>query len=327
MPVLIKRPLSRENSPTTMNEAAMDKRIASHGDLHESHPPARTGSALLPQCGNVKCRSGWLKLWRSRQSPVLEGKWACSEACMQEIVRAAVLREAGELNSNNSQKVAHQHRVPLGLVLLSRGVITQEQLRKALEAQRKAGEGRLGEWLIRQKVADEEQVTRALSAQWNCPVLTGAPHDPALMASAFPRLLIDSAGAVPLRLAGRELLYVAFEDKIDRCLLLAVEQMLGLKVEAGVLRESDFCRVQQDALRASFPKTRLLEAASMRGLVHAITSTVEERKAVRSQIVRVHDYYWLRIWRNPLVTGDRRVLPAVEEVEDLVCSIAASAIG
>lgn len=268
-----------------------------------------------------------MKLWRSRQSPVLEGNWACSAACMQEIVRAAILREAGELSSHSSQKVAHQHRVPMGLVLLSRGIITQEQLRKSLEAQKKAGTGRLGEWLIRQNAADEEQVTRALSAQWNCPVLTGAPHDPALMASAFPRLLIDSVGAVPLRLAGRELLYVAFEDKIDRCLVLAVEQMLGLKVEAGVLRESDFRHVQQDALRAAFPKTRLLEAANMRGLVHAITSMIEERKAVRSQIVRVHDYYWLRIWRNPPVTGDRRVLPAVEDVEDLVCSIAASAIG
>jgi hypothetical protein len=261
-----------------------------------------------------------MKLWRSRQSPVLEGKWACSQACMQEIAQAAILRETGE---TNSPRTAHQHRVPLGLVLLSRGVITQEQLRKGLEAQKKAGTGRLGEWLIRQKAADEEQVTRALSAQWNCPVLMGAPHDPVAMAPAFPRLLIDSFGAVPLRLAGRELLYVAFEDRIDRCLVLAVERMLGLKVEAGVLRESEFRRVQQDVLHAPFPKTRLLEAANMRGLIHAFTAMLEERKAMRSQIVRVHDYYWLRIWRHPAVTEGSRVLPATEEVEDMVCSLAA----
>jgi hypothetical protein len=210
------------------------------------------------------------------------------------------------------------------LVLLSRGVITQEQLRKALEAQRKAGTGRLGEWLIRQKAVNEEHVTRALSAQWNCPVLTGVSYDPVVMAPAFPRLLIDSFGAVPLRLAGRELLYVAFEDRIDRCLLLAVERMLGLKVEAGLLRESEFRQVQQDVLRAPFPRTRLLEAANMRGLVHAFTSMLEERKAVRSQIVRVHDYYWLRIWRSPDATEDRRALPAAEDVEDMVCSLAAS---
>lgn len=316
MPVLMKRSLDRLNLQRTAKEAA------AHSDLSGPLESAGTSAALLPQCGNPKCRSGWMKLWRSRQSPVLEGKWACSQACMQEMVQAAILREAGELNSHPPQRVVHQHRVPLGLVLLSRGVITQEQLRKALEEQRKAGTGRLGGWLIRRKAVDEEQVTRALSAQWNCPVLTGSPHDPVAMAPAFPRLLIDSFGAVPLRLAGRDLLYVAFEDSMDRCLVLAVERMLGLKVEAGLLNESEFRRVQQEVLRAPFPKTRLLEAANMRGLVHAFTSMLEERKAVRSQIVRVHDYYWLRIWRNPAATEGRGSVPAAEDVEDMVCSLA-----
>jgi hypothetical protein len=96
-----------------------------------------------------------------------------------------------------------------------------------------------------------------------------------------------------------------------------------LKVEAGVLRDSEFRRAQQDVLRAGFPKVRLLEAANMRGLIHVFTAMLEERKAVRSQIVRVHDYYWLRIWRNPEVTEGSRVLPATEDVEDMVCSLAA----
>lgn len=308
MPVLMKRSASRENDDVVLN-------------LSSFPAPAKTVSALLPQCGNVKCRSGWMKLWRSRQSPALEGRWACSQTCMREIAQAAIQREAAEQNPHSLQKAVHQHRVPLGLVLLSRGVITHEQLRKALDAQRKSGAGRLGEWLIRQNAADEEQVARGLSAQWNCPVLTGVPHDPAAMASALPRLLIDSFGVVPLRQAGRELVYVAFEDRIDRSVVLAIERMLGLKVETGVLRDSEFCRARKDALHASFPKTRLLEAANVRGLVHAVTAMLEERKAVRSQIVRVHDYYWLRIWRNPAAAGHGMALPAAGEVEDMVCSI------
>jgi hypothetical protein len=319
MPVLTKRLVGGDDLQATPRRDATGKHIPAHGDFPDHHESGKTASALLPHCGNAKCRSGWMKLWRSRQSPVLEGKWACSQACMQEIAKAAILREAKEHNSQGPQKAAHQHRIPLGLVLLSRGVITQEQLRKALEAQKQAGTGRLGEWLIRQKAVDEEQITRALSAQWNCPVLMGTPHDPVAMAPAFPRLLVDSFGAVPLRLAGRELLYVAFEDRIDRCLALAVERMLGLRVEAGVLRESEFRRVQQDLLRAPFPKTRLLEAANMRGLIHAVTAMIEERKAVHSQIVRVYDYFWLRIWRNP---RGSRALPAAEDVEDMVCSLA-----
>jgi len=263
-----------------------------------------------------------MKLWRSRQTPVFEGKWACSLACMQEIVQAAILREAVEADSSISQKAVHQHRVPLGLVLLSRGSITQDQLRKGLEAQKSSGTGRLGEWLVRQKAVDEEQVARALSAQWNCPVLPCTPHDPVAMAFILPRLLIDSFGIAPLRIAGRELLYVAFEDRIDRSVVLAVERMLGIRVEAGVLLDSEFRHVQQEALRAPFPKARLLEAASLRGLVHAFTSMIEERKAALSQIVRIRDYYWLRIWRTLGEIENRRILHGIEDIEDTVCSIA-----
>jgi len=237
---------------------------------------------------------------------------------MREIVQAAILREVG---GPNASRPSHQHRVPIGLVLLSRDVITQEQLRKALEAQKKIGAGRLGEWLVRQNASDERQVARALSAQWNCPMLAGSPHDPAAMAPAFPRLLIDSFGAVPLRVAGSEILYVAFEDRIDRCLVLAIERMLGLKVEAGVLRDSEFAQARQDILRATFPKTRLLEVANLRGLVHAVTAVLEERKPSCSRILRVGDYFWLRIWCRAAVSEGRSALPAVEDVEDLVCSL------
>lgn len=282
--------------------------------------PAKAAAEFLRQCGNQKCRSGWMKLWRSRQGPVLDGEWACSPACMREIVHAAVSREAGE---RTVSPTAHQHRVPFGLVLLSRGIITQEQLKKALDAQRKAGVGRLGEWLLRQKAIDEEHIAHALSAQWNCPVLTGVSHDCAAMSSAFPRLLVDTFGAIPIRMAGRAILYVAFEDRIDRCLVLAIERMLDLKVEPGVLRDSEFSLARQAILRAPFPKTRLLEVADMRGLVHAVAAVLEERKPARSRILRAGDYFWLRMWRIPAATGGRTGLPAAENVEDLVCSLAA----
>lgn len=311
MPLLIKRPTDREAAILAgANGPAPGPGFPTSG---------KAVSELLPQCGNRKCRSGWMKLWRGRQGPVLDGEWACSPACMWEIAQAAVLREAGEPNTS---RPGHQHRVPIGLVLLSRGVITQEQLRKALDAQRKERAGKLGEWLVRQKAIDEAHVARALSAQWNCPVLAGGPYNPVAMAPAFPRLLIDSLGAVPLRTAGREILYVAFEDKIDRCLVLAIERMLGLKVEAGVLRDAEFAQARQAILRAPFPKTRLLEVANMRGLVHAVTTELEERKPSGSRILRVGDHFWLRIWRRAAASEGRNVLPAAEDVEDLVCSLA-----
>jgi hypothetical protein len=320
MPVLMRRPFGGRESEELGARSIANGDAVSRGDLLP-FAQAAAASTFLPHCRNTKCKSGWMKLWRSRQAPILEGMWACSAACMQELVQTAVLREMSE---RSAQNVVHKHRVPLGLVLLSRGWITQEQLKCAVEAQKKAGSGRLGEWLIKQKAVGEDQITRALGAQWNCPVLSSDSFEPVTMAAMFPRLLMDSLNVIPLRLAGRHLLYVAFEERIDRCLVLSVERMLGLKVEAGVLPASEFRRRQGEILRASFPKARLLEAMNMRGLVHAFTGMMEENKPVQAKIVRVHDYFWLRLWRNPMATEDSKTLPGIPDVEDMVCALAAT---
>ncbi|HEX3437214.1 MAG TPA: hypothetical protein VHT24_10650 [Pseudacidobacterium sp.] len=258
-----------------------------------------------------------MRLWRGREFPVFEGKWACSPACLQQMLEAAVLRE---VHDGNEAPVMHQHRVPLGLMLLSQGHITHEQLRAALEHQKKPGSGRLGEWLVRQKIIDEDRVVRALGAQWGCPVLSAEQFNPSAMVPVLPRLLADSYGALPLRLAGRHLLYIAFENRIDPCVTFALERISGLKVEACLVRDSEFRRSHAELLRASFPKTRLLEASSLRGVALAMTAMIEERKPVKARLVRMHNYFWLRLWCNSAVEEAINPLPAVDEVEDMICS-------
>lgn len=314
MPVLMRWPLRQER-----REPAPEASLPPEGAAG-----AQASPALLPACGNVRCQSGWMKLWRKRHIPLFEGKWACSPACMQEMVKSALQREMAARSETPS---FHQHRVPLGLLLLSQGAITREQLKRALAAQRQSHSGRLGEWLVTHGAADEDRITRALGAQWNCPVLPAEQYDPSGMAAVLPRLLVDGCGALPFRLAGRSLLYVAFESKIDRCMMLAMEQMTGLKVEAGLLHGSAFRRLRQEALRAAFPKTRLLEAAHLRGLAVTMANMIEERKPVQARIVRVHDYFWLRLWHALPGTEGRKALPSLDEVEDMVCSLQAGGNG
>ena len=75
------------------------------------------------------------------------------------------------------QNAAASHRVPLGLLLLSRQQLTAAQLRTALEAQRAAGQGKIGEWLRQLGFVTELQVTAALARQWSCPVLITGPGE------------------------------------------------------------------------------------------------------------------------------------------------------
>jgi hypothetical protein len=204
--------------------------------------------------------------------------------------------------------------------MLEQGWITSEQLRKALSAQRAAGQGRVGDWLVREHGVAEHLVTRALGLQWSCPVLPLEHHDPRTMASVLPRLFIEAFGALPLRVAAGQILYLGFEERPDPVVTLAVERMLGFRVEAGLVRGAQFRPAFERMLSASYPRTELVEAASESPLVRVLTKAVERYKPAESRLVRVHDCLWLRMWKSPQST----VAPAITEAEDVICSLAAS---
>lgn len=177
---------------------------------------------------------------------------------------------------------------------------------------------RLGEWLLESGVLREPALTRALSVQWNCPVFSLEAFRPADTSAALPRFLADACGAVPVRALGEKLLYLASPDRVDRSLSYAVERMTGLRVVAGIARDSEFRSARQRYLATEGPPARYLEAASFRVLVRSLAQWVETHQPVESRLVRVHGFYWLRIWhRGP----ERAGLPPCSAVEDTLAVV------
>jgi hypothetical protein len=301
MPVLMRPRISRQ----------ADAAVGAAGRAAAGHP----SGGLFTTCANPGCGTGWLQIWRSRSSPVFEGGWNCSPACTEERLQAAVSREQ---DGRGTAVDKHRHRVPLGLLMLEQGWITQAQLRSALDGQRTNRAGRLGHWLMVREGVSEQLVTRALGLQWSCPVLPIDCHDPEGLSPLLPRLFIDAFGALPLRLAAGKLLYLGFEDRLDPAVALAVQRMCGLRVESGLVAGSQFRPAHSRMLEAKFPPVELLEASSEPALVRALTRAVERTKPVESRLVRVHDLLWLRMWRRRQ-TG--HVLEA-SSVEDMICTIA-----
>lgn len=279
-------------------------------------PSVRAGkSRFFDACGNPHCKTGWLQIWRSRWSPVFEGKWNCSAACTLDRTRAAVRRE---LDGRLGAPEPHRHRVPIGLLMLEQGWITGRQLRGALEGQRTHGAGRLGHWLVMKEGVNEKLVTRAVALQWSCPVLSLEGHDAEALAPLLPRLFVDAYGAFPLKLAGDKLLYMAFEDRLDPQLTLAVERMTGLRVESGVVQSSQFRSAHQYFLGAPYPGVELVEASSEPALVRVLARRIEKSRPVEARLVRVHDCLWLRLWSRAQ-TGP---VPGAADVQDVLCTIA-----
>ena len=287
------------------------------GDLYASSKvPAQV-------CGNPECAGGWTAPWRSRRRPIFEGRWGCGGRCVLALVRAAVRREASDGIAANGP---HRHRVPLGLVMLAQGWITQEQLRRALDAQREHGSGRIGDWLIAQRAVDAERVTRGLSMQWNCPVLTTEGFSPEAMARVMPRLFVEELGMLPLRVAGSRILYLGFEDRMDASLALAVEQMTELQVQSGLVSESQFAAARNSLLECEGVEAETEAFADTDALAARVTALLEHKQPVASRLVRVHGYLWLRMWLETSALGRVGSLPnSNEDVLDYVFSMGSRA--
>ncbi len=116
-----------------------------------------------PPCGHADCQhtqSLWGRLRGRPGGVVIQGSRYCRDECLERALTIALARIP-----HASKRVATPHRVPLGLLLLSRQQLTVEQLRTALAAQKRAGRGRIGDWLLTLGFVSEQQVTAALARQ------------------------------------------------------------------------------------------------------------------------------------------------------------------
>jgi len=276
-------------------------------------------------CGNAECSSGWTMPWRSRRRPIFEGQWGCSGRCVLAMAQAAVRRELSDGGAALSA-TPHRHRVPLGLLMLAQGWITHLQLQKALAAQRESGTGRIGEWLISECGLEAEQIVRGLSMQWGCPVLTTEGFSPEAMALVMPRVFIESFGLLPLRVAGSRILYLGFADRLDASAAFATEQLTGLKVESGVVEGTQFEAARNRLLACDEVEMKQETIEDKGAMAARITAILEQKQPIASRLVRLHQYYWLRLWLESGAMGRPGNIPATgEDVMDYVFTVRSQA--
>jgi len=284
-------------------------------------PASKSAASDRPECAYDECAAGWSKRWKRRVRPVFEDDWGCSKACVRALVEASVKREMEGADGADVTE-EHQHRVPLGLVLLAQGLVSQEQLRLALDAQKAAGRGRIGEWLVVAGGVADTKVTRGLGMQWQCPVLGLSGFDGIRMALAMPAVLRELCRAVPLRVAGGRILYLAFNENVDAAAAFALERMSGLRVESGVMPHADFVRAVQTLDSSAAVKCREFDVADRNEMVDQVVDALHKLQPVASRIVRLRDRYWMRLWLERGAFGKNGTLPATgDDVVDLVLRI------
>lgn len=237
----------------------------------------------------------WHRVLRREPGVMLDGTRYCLDQCLEQALTEALGR-----TDSRSSRTRVAHRVPLGLLLVSRRQLTPEQLRAALEAQRRAGHGRLGDWLQSLGFAGEEQITAALARQWSCPVLripSSYPRSARL--PQIPFSLLENANLVPVDYSeATRTLHVAFGEGIDYNVLYALEKMIGCHTEACMAVPS-FIRVSLQALTHQRGEHESSFAALTEGpeLVRILRSYCIRVSATEIRLAACGGLLWVRLVR------------------------------
>lgn len=291
-------------------------------DIYEQPKIVPDRVAAMPErrtCANLQCSTTWTAPWRNRRRPIFEDQWGCGGRCVLELVRAAVRRESQDGVAGVEGR--HRHRVPLGLLLLAQGWITHSELQHALAVQRARG-GRIGEVLVAECGVEPDKIIRGLSLQWSCPVLETSVFSPRSMALVLPRVFMEQFGMLPVRVAGSRILYLGFEDRLDAATALSLEQMAGLKVESGLVRTQEYESAREALLRCEAVPLREEFCEETDTMASRVTAILEQKQPIASKIVRIHGYYWLRLWLEPRAMGSQGTLPqSGEDMLDYVFTV------
>ena len=197
-------------------------------------------SSLLAPCAEPDCARwppNWVQLRRTGRRVKLEKNWYCPGECLERALATMLLA----LKTSYPARQPPRHRLPLGLLLVSRGELDFDQLRQALRAQREAAHGRLGDWLQELGFLSEDKITAALSVQWACPTLKITSDSHAACSGLVPYTLQEAYSMLPLHFSGQNhLLYMGFADRIAHRLLYAVDRMLSCRTIPCLLSRSAF---------------------------------------------------------------------------------------
>ena len=255
-----------------------------------------TVRTLAPRCANPACNSVSLFhgfVARNNTGARIEDNWYCSPDCFE----AAIKSYVRGLITSAAPYLPRRSRMPLGLTLLSRGLINDEQLKTVVQEQRNIASGKkIGDILIERGFATEGQVTSAVASQWGVPVFAlGARYFDVQV--RIPYSLLEIYSLLPIHFGEKaNRLLVGFVNGVEHRILSAIERVTGCATEPCFITATDY----RQHLRAAASEMQYEEA-----LFERPSSVSEMAKIVRNYAIQIgadearfgycRDYVWSRL--------------------------------
>ncbi len=166
-------------------------------------------------------------------------------------------------------------RVQLGQLLVDKGLLTEAQLRDALEEQERGGRKRLlGEVLVSLAFVSEEQVVEALASAYSIPYAKLTPRiaDPRVT-GMLPREFIESHCVLPLFLVDN-VLTVAVSEPANLFIVEEIERISGHQVQLVACTSRDI----RATLQAHLPSANVFVIDEIYDDMDSATFSVVEKQ-------------------------------------------------
>jgi hypothetical protein len=260
-------------------------------------------SSHLAACGNPACprrkRVG-PRYTRKSLGFLVEDRWFCGPGCAQDFL----LFRVHSLLSSFRPTLPRTFRVPLGMLLVSRGTIDRQCLSKALLLQKAEAPRKLGEHLLALGAVTELQLTAALSQQWACPIFPlESQRSELLPFFVAPLEIFRASHSVPAHLSpDARSLHVAFCDLIDHTTLYAIASMLDCQTFPSVATASSV----QSALDSRTAVPQRFEPCfdavhDPRDISATLASFAVEVHATQLRMVRTQHHLWGRLFNKTFI--------------------------
>ncbi len=263
-------------------------------------PPLDLGwNHVKARCAVATCHNKLLTraVPQSRTGIRMGDNWYCGPDCFAAGIQTLLV----SLTAARLMEIPHKPRLPLGLALLSRGFLTQDQLRFATERIQE-GES-LETTVVRLGLANDRQLAAARAAQWGCPVL-GHDGGGLLVQVDLPKTFLVGFSAAPLHYApAAKKLLLGFVHQVEHSLLQSIEEITGCRPEPCFMTPAEFAvQMERVTVVPDYEEVVIEEVVTRGQMARTLGGFAVEAGAGKAHIVRCKSWVWARL------VGKRRTI-------------------
>lgn len=248
-----------------------------------------------PECANSACTAKSLMQAVSKRMTGIRlfEQWFCGPDCFEAGARQKIVEL---LSLRNAQEKPPAMRMPIGLLLLSRGVLTQEQIKLALDQQRQTG-ANFGDVLQELGFATQQHVTAAVAAQWACPVFSLGDR-PLPAEIHVPTCLLQLYEMLPVHFSavGRRLM-IGFVSRVQHHILYTIEQITSCTATPCFISADEYRNHLRSLASATADNQLLFDRSNNTAeIARLVRNYVNQTGAAEARFGMCRDHLWVRIF-------------------------------